>query len=85
MKHVTISETDDVTAAIQDARRSVAIAKLSQFEVEAATLGGMAQRNPHRKREIVDCLYEIATANDLLSTHGGTMIEEMIGAGLEAQ
>ena len=82
MKHVTITETDDVTAAMRDARRNVAIAKLSQFEIEAALLGGMARRNPHRKREVVDCLYDIATTNDLLSTQGGTIIEELISAGL---
>jgi hypothetical protein len=85
MKHVTISETDDITGAIQDARRNVATAKLGQFEIEAATLGGMAVRNPHRKREVVDALYEIATANDLLGTHGGTLIEDLIAVGLGAQ
>lgn len=85
MKHITITETDDVTAAMRDARRNVAIAKLSQLEIEAALLGGMAQRNPHRKREVVDCLYDIATANDLLSTHGGALIEDLIAVGLEAR
>lgn len=85
MKHITITETDDVTAAIRDARRNVAVAKLSQFEIEAALLGGMAERNPHRKREVVDCLYDIATANDLLSTHGGALIEDLIVVGLEAR
>lgn len=85
MKHVTITETDDVTAAMRDARRNVAIAKLSRFEAEACTLGGMAQRNPHRRREVVDCLYDIATANDLLSIHGGALIEDLIAVGLEAR
>lgn len=85
MKHVTITETDDITAAMRDARRNVAIAKLSQFEIEAALLGGMAQRNPHRKREVVDCLYEIATANSLLSAHGGALIEDLIAVGMEAR
>jgi hypothetical protein len=85
MKHVTITETDDVTAAMRDARRNVAIAKLSQFEIEAGLLGGMAQRNPHRKQEVVDCLYDIATANSLLTTHGGALIEDLIAVGLEAQ
>jgi hypothetical protein len=84
MKHVIISETDSVTAAIRDARRNVALAKLSQFELEATLLGGMAQCNPHRRRDVVDSLYDIATANDLLSTHGST-IEELIVAGLEAR
>lgn len=84
MKHVVVSETDDVTAAIRDASRNVALAKLSQFELEAAWLGGMAQRNPHRRRDVVDSLYDIATANDLLSIHGST-IEELIGAGLETR
>ncbi|ANW02257.1 hypothetical protein LMTR13_20875 [Bradyrhizobium icense] len=84
---------------MRDARRNVAIAKLSQFEIEAALLGGMArqfeieaallggmaQRNPHRKREVVDCLYEIATANSLLSAHGGALIEDLIAVGMEAR
>jgi hypothetical protein len=84
MKHVTITETDDITAAMQEARRNVAIAKLSAFESESLILGAMAQRNPHRKQELVDCLYDIATANKLLRTHGGSLIEALILAGLEA-
>jgi hypothetical protein len=68
MKHVTITETDDITAAMQDARRNVATAKLSQFEVESMTLGAMAQRNQHRRQEIVDCLYDIATATALIES-----------------
>lgn len=85
MKHVTITESDDITAALRDARRNVGIAKLSQFELEALRLGGMALRNPHRKREVVDTLYDIATANSLLSTHGGALIEDLIAIGLEAR
>ena len=85
MKHVTIIETDDITAAMRDAGRNVALAKLSQFEIEAALLGGMAQRNPHRKQEVIDRLYEIATANSLLTTHGGALIEDLIAVGLEAR
>lgn len=85
MKHVTITETDDITAAMRDARRNVALASLSQFEQEALCLGGMAQRNPHRKQEIVDCLYDIATANGLSSVHGGSISEELIVTGLEAR
>lgn len=85
MKHVTIIETDDITAAMRDARRNVANAKLSRFEEEAFNLGSMAQRNPHCKRELVDCLYDIAVANSLLSTHGGALIEDLIAVGLEAR
>ena len=85
MKHVTITETDDITAAMRDAGRNVAIAKLSQFELEAALLGGMVHRKPHRKQEVVDCLYDIATANSLLTTHGGALIEDLIAVGLEAR
>ena len=55
MKHVTITETDDITAAKVDAQRNVATAKLSQFECECFTLGGMAQRNPHRNGR--DCVH----------------------------
>jgi hypothetical protein len=84
MKHVTITETDDITAAMQEARRNVAIAKLGAFESESLILGAMAQRKPHRKQELVDCLYDIATANNLLRIHGGSLIEALILAGLEA-
>jgi hypothetical protein len=85
MKHVTITETDDIASAMRDARRNVAIAKLSAFESESFVLGAMAQRNPHRKREIVDCLHDIATSNKLIAVHGGELIEDMIRAGLEAR
>ena len=85
MKHITITETDDVTAAMRDARRNVAIAKLSRFEEEAIILGAMARRNPHRKREIVDCLYDTAANNGLLRIQGGAIIEDLIAVGLEAQ
>ncbi|MBR1145088.1 hypothetical protein [Bradyrhizobium sp. AUGA SZCCT0431] len=85
MKHFTIPDIDDITAAKVDAKRNVTLAKLSQFEIECLTLGGMVQRNPHRKREVVDCLYDIATANDLLSIHGGALIEDLIAVGLEAR
>jgi hypothetical protein len=81
MKHVIPPETDDVTAAMRDARRNVSIAKLSQFEAECYSLGSMASRNPYRKREMVDCLYDIATANGLSTTHGGALIEDLIAAG----
>ena len=84
MKHVTIIETDDVTAAMRDARRNVTIAKLSRFEEECILLGAMARRNPHRRLEIVDCLYDIAIANGLLTMHGGALIEDLISVGLEA-
>ncbi|WP_426525049.1 hypothetical protein [Bradyrhizobium sp. McL0615] len=85
MKHVTITETDDITAAIRDARYNVATAKLSRFEDECHRLGGMAIRNPHRKREVVDGLYDIAMANDLLSVQGGATIEDLIVVGMEAR
>jgi hypothetical protein len=68
-----------------DAKRNVAIAKLSQFEQECLNLGGMALRNPHRKREVVDCLYQIAVANSLLSTRGGALIEDLIAVGLKVR
>jgi hypothetical protein len=84
MKHVTISETDDATAAMRDARRNVALAKLSQFETECVHLGAIASRNPHRKQELVDCLYDVSVANKLASIHGGGLIEELIAAGFAA-
>ena len=85
MKHVApLNYADDITAALQGARRNVAIAKLSQFEVESRHLGAMVSRNQDRKREVVDCLYDIATANGLAATHGGTLIEELIAAGFAA-
>jgi len=70
MKHVLPPESDDVTAAMREARRNVAVAKLSQFETECDYLGAMAARNPQRKPEIVDCLHDIAIANGLSATHG---------------
>lgn len=85
MKHTAITETDDIAGAICDARRNVALGRLSQFELECDRLGGMAARNPHRKQEVVDSLYDIATANSLLSIHGGMLIEQLIGAGLVAR
>ena len=85
MKHVTLSLTEDVAGAIRDARRNVAIAKLSQFEQECLNLGGLVQRNPHCKPQVVDCLYDIATANSLLTAHGGALIEDLIAVGLEAR
>lgn len=82
MKHVHPPETDDVTAALRDARRNVAIAKLSQFETECDCLGAMAERNPHRKREIVDVMHDIATANGLAGTHGEELVSEIIASAL---
>ena len=82
MKHVLPPETDDVTAAMRDARRNVATAKLSQFETECDCLGAMAERNPHRKREIVDCLHDIAIANGLATTHGDVLVHALIAAAL---
>ncbi|HKO70233.1 MAG TPA: hypothetical protein VJV58_04810 [Bradyrhizobium sp.] len=71
MTHITITESDDITAAMSDARCYVALAKLSQFAEETIRLGGMAQRNLHRKQQVVDCLYDIASANRLASIHDG--------------
>lgn len=82
MKHVHPPETDDVTAAMRDARRNVALGKLLAFEAECDCLGAMAGRNPHRKTEIVDCLYDIATANGLGATFGVAFIEDMIVGAL---
>ena len=82
MKHVLPPETDDITAAMRDARRNVAIAKMSQFETECIHLGAMAERNPRRKREIVDCLHDISIANGLAAAHGEPLIEDMIAAAL---
>lgn len=83
MKHVTVTENDNITAAMRDARRNVALARLSQFELESLRLGGMVQRNLHRKQEIVDFLYDLATANSLLRVHGGGLVEDLIAAGFE--
>lgn len=48
-------EHDDIRAVLSGAQYNVSIAKLGAFENECFRLGGMAQRNPHRKAEIVNC------------------------------
>jgi hypothetical protein len=42
----------------------------------------MADRNPNRKREIVDCLHDIAIANGLATTHGDLLVQGLIAAAL---
>jgi len=76
-------EHNDITALLSGAQRNVSIAKLGAFEKECFRLGGMAQRNPHRKTEIVDTLYEIAQGQGLLTAHGADTIDRLVCAGLE--
>jgi hypothetical protein len=82
MKHVHPPETDDVTAALRDARRNVAIAKLNQYATECDYLGALAERNPNRKAEIVDTLHDIAVSNGLAKTHGDDLVGDLIAAAL---
>lgn len=83
MKHAVVpSDVDDVTAAMRDARRNVSIAKIAALEIESGVLGSMAGRNPHRKQEIVDCLHDIALANDLTTIHGQDLIDDLISAAM---
>jgi hypothetical protein len=70
---------------MREAKRNVALARLSQFEQECDWFGALAHRNPHRKQELVDCLHEIASAHSLFRVHGGNLIEGLIAAGLEAR
>lgn len=76
-----MSNEPDVRAALRDAARNVAIAKLSSFEIACHQIGAMVLSSSFPKTAAVDGLYEIALANGLLRIHGGDLIHSLIADG----
>lgn len=71
----------DIKAALRDAARKVAIAKLTAFETSCHKIGEMVLSSSFPKAAAVDGLYEIALANGLLRIHGGDLIQGLIADG----
>ena len=71
----------DIKAALRDAARNVAIAKLTTFEISCHQIGAMVMDSSFPKTAAVDGLYEIALANGLLRIHGGDVVEGLIADG----
>lgn len=75
-------EFADITAAMRLARINVALARLRAFEDECFRLGELIYDDAVRRREIVDFLEDLATANGLIAVEGPGLIHNMIAAGV---
>lgn len=74
-----IAEHDDTTAAMHDANYRVSTAKLTVFEAECFRLAAIAQRNPHRRHEIIACVRDLARDHGLLAIAGDDTISRIFG------
>ncbi|MGB3445206.1 MAG: hypothetical protein WBA48_00730 [Xanthobacteraceae bacterium] len=75
-------QLDEPYVLIVSVRRSVAIAKLTEFEHQAFRLGEHVSMNVLPRPLAADALYDVAIANDLTSIHGDDLIQAIIAAGL---
>jgi hypothetical protein len=78
-----IANEPDVAAALHDARRSVAIAKLTEFGHQCCRLGALVADRLADCGTVADELYSIATANDLVAIHGDDRVQHLIADGFE--
>ena len=74
----------EMIAAMRDARRNVANARMWAFEDECFRLGEVARSHPTDRVVLLDFLIDVATANGLIIVHGSGLIELMAVAGLKA-
>lgn len=77
-----VAQYEPPCVLIISVRRSVAIAKLAEFEHQAFRLGEHVSMNVLPRPLAADVLYDVAIANDLTSIHGDDLIQAIIAAGL---
>jgi hypothetical protein len=74
----------DIAAAIADARRAVAIAKLTEFGHQCRRLGALVAERLIDCGTVADNLYDIAIANDLVAVHGDDRVQHLIADGFKS-
>ena len=79
-----ISNQPDIRALIISVRRSVAIAKLAEFENQAYRLGDYVSTDLLPRPVAADVLLDAAIANDLVRIHGDDFIQQIIADGLNS-
>lgn len=79
-----ISNQPDIRALIVSVRRSVAIAKLAEFENQAYRLGDYVSTDLLPRPVAADVLLDAAIANDLVRIHGDDFIQQIIADGLNS-
>jgi 3,4-dihydroxy-2-butanone 4-phosphate synthase len=69
----------ELAELLREARRAVALGKLSALERQASAIGELVQ--PGQRAIAADTLFDIAQANGLIAIHGEQLIAEILAAG----
>jgi hypothetical protein len=75
----------NVPAELRDARREIAIAKLTEFDFQCQRIGALVREDFVSAADAADVLYDAAIANGLVRVHGEQTIQSMLAAGLESE
>jgi hypothetical protein len=79
-----MQNTPDVTKLLIDVRRTIAIAKIAEFENQAYRLGDYVSTDLLPRPVAADVLLDAATSNGLVREHGDDFIQQIIAEGLNS-
>lgn len=74
----------DIAAIFIDARREIAIAKLTELRFQSFRIGQLVRDGAVERGIAAEVLYDAAFANNLIATHGTETIEAVLAEGLAA-
>jgi hypothetical protein len=77
------SNAPDIGALLLDVRRSIATAKICEFENQAYRLGDIVSVKLLTRAAAADVLFYAADGNGLRFEHGDDVIQEIIARGLD--
>jgi hypothetical protein len=79
------SNVPDVGALLRDVRRTIATAKICEFENQAFRLGDFVAVKLLTRAVAADVLSDAARGNGLTAEHGVAAIQEIISRGLDCE
>ena len=77
-----IINAPNIQAALIDARREIAIAKLTELDFQSYRLGELVREGLLARGTAAETLYDAALGNGLIRTHGSELIECILADGL---
>jgi hypothetical protein len=78
----TATNEPDIGALLRDVRRTIATAKICEFENQAYRLGDFVAVKLLTRAAAADVLSDAAVGNGLVREHGDDLIQEIIARGL---
>jgi hypothetical protein len=71
----------DIIALLLDVKRSIATAKMAEFERQACRVGDIISRGLLGRAMAADMLLDAAVTNGLVSEHGEDLVQALIAKG----